>query len=521
MLDALHEAAPRLVVLLVLSPAIGAAIAAFVGRGNREAARHAAIVNSGLTATISLILAVAFHTADHDPQAIQPTFVAAIPWLHIERGPLTDAATGLPHGALRGVLSFGVDRLSIGPLTWLPWLLVAALIGLKLPATAPTRQFSLLLWLESGLLATFAAQDAITFCLVLALAILVAWGLIAGCGEAERRQIAGGFARVQASALMWSGLGLAGLGISAAWCRQEFFTQIPPIDLRWPILVGLLPDVVRQSVSALRVWDGAESLLFLMTLLGLILRGPFAPLHTSVTLAVRSAPPLTGLLLIAAWPIVTGSLWLRIVVPVFPLSLLATSGWLTLWAAATVLAGGIACWRTTSPQVFAARWTFALQGLAWMALIASGPEGQRAGWLLLQAAGLGGALWLCLAEGISQRAERGAFRRWPRWTLLALAALTPLVALPAVTFGPHDVQTTGLLLLEHPLAFAIGATGWFATSWAALRRLWRLCRQADPTIPWETSASADLTASETIPWLTCAAAVIVAVGWPVLWRGWP
>ena len=102
--------------------------------------------------------------------------------------------------------------------------------------------------------------------------------------------------------------------------------------------IGPNPHVVFPRTHVLIAQDGAEPLLYLMTLLGLVLRGPFAPLHTSVTMAVRSAPPLMGLPLIAAWPVVTGYLWLRIVVPVFPLSLAATSGWLTLWAAATVLA---------------------------------------------------------------------------------------------------------------------------------------------------------------------------------------
>jgi NADH:ubiquinone oxidoreductase subunit 4 (subunit M) len=522
LLDVLHDAAPRLVVLLVLSPALGAWLTAWAGRHGMPAARHAALVNSGLTAALGLLVAIAFHTLPSGPNLPPPAFSATIPWFQLAPRPaVSPTVTEPPPPAMSVALSFGVDRLNVGPLTWLPWLMLGALFTIE----SPPRMLPVLwLLLETTLLATFAAADAVTFGLSLGLTTATAWGLIGGWGEADRRRVAGGFARVQLSALVWWTLSLFGMAVSAAWCRQEYFTHLPAIDFRWPTLTRLLPDVVQQSAAALWIWDTATPLLFTLAVLGTVLRGPFVPLHTPLLAAVRSSLPATAVVLLATWPVLTCYPWMSCFGPSFAHSISAASPWMTLWASATVLSSAVLGWRTPDLRTFAVMWTLSLQALAWLAILATGPTGQTAGWRLMQAAALGGAAWMLFAEGATRRQPTGTLRRWPRWTTAMLLLLGPLVLLPALAFGPGDPQTTGVLLLIYPVAAAGGALGWFLMSWAALRRLLRLLRSTTTT-PTETETP-DLTWPEMCLLAILAAGLLTAACGPELlspepWRGQP
>ncbi|HUQ68157.1 MAG TPA: hypothetical protein VM165_01465 [Planctomycetaceae bacterium] len=550
-MNALQEAGPRLVVLLVSSPLIGAAIVALLGRARPEAARQAALANGLLTVLFGGLLTVVFATAvEHSPSAQS----VLVPWFTVAHSTPGDGS----RPTMICVLSFGVDALNLGPLTWIPWLAGGAIgmksredTGRQSPASgtragASTGKLVVWLLIEAGLLAVFAAQDAVTF----AFAGMVTLGLIGlnlgWWGDSDRRAAAGRFLRGQFAAQLLWWLGLVGMAVAAAWSRQELLARIPPVDFRWITLSRGLPQVVYQSMAGFQYWSAASPLLFAVLLTGAVLRTPWAPFHHGMQTWLNAVPTSSALLLIGAWPLVAGYGWLRFIAPAFGEDLAALDGLLTWWTAISAILCSRLCWTATEPRQFATAWCLSLQSLGWLGLVDGTPAGLTAGWLMLQAAGWSAAGWLLLGERAGdasfpcatavsavQSSQHGrALARltqpWhtsipasvnprrPRAALTALLCLSPLVAIPVVGGGPESASPVEVLLLHHLWPTGLAIVGWFVTGWAAMRRIAHLAFGKSPM-----RAGSDLAWRDGLWLLPLAVCQIVVVAHPALWWGQP
>lgn len=315
----LYATGPQWVVLLVTSPLIGAAIVAALGNARLETARQAARANGWLTTALGLVLATVFATRPSTEQDIS----AVLPWFAIEH----------PDGRLilACVLSLGVDALNLGPLTWIPWLAVAA-IGRN---AGSTTQIIVGLLLQFALLTAFAAYDAVTFLSAGMMAIGLMGLHLGWWGRGERRTAAARYWRGQFSAQVLWIVGLVGMAVAAAWSRQELVARIPPIDFRWITLARGLPQVVMQSQAGFQYWQAVSSLLFAVLLTGLLIRGPWPPFHRGLRAVLEITPATSAPLLITAWPLVGGYAWLRFVVPAFGDDLAAIDAGLA-WCTSTL-----------------------------------------------------------------------------------------------------------------------------------------------------------------------------------------
>jgi len=520
-LNALREAGPRLVVLLVCSPLIGAAIVAALGRGRPETARQAALANSLLTVLLSGLVAVAFAMVAESPSDTSAAFSALVPWFAVEHPTAGDGS----RLALVCVLSFGVDALNLGPLTWVPWLACGALALMSSQEATGTRSRAsgtqggvstaeLIVWLlvECGLLAVFAAQDAVTFVFA-GMMTLGLIGLSLGWwGGGDRRATAGRFLRGQFAAQLLWWLGLVGMAVAAAWSRQELLARIPPVDFRWITLSRGLPQVVYQSMAGFQYWSAASPLLFAVLLTGAALRTPWAPFHHGMQTWLNAVPTTFALLLIGAWPLVAGYGWLRFIAPAFGDDLAALGGGLTWWTALSAILCSRLCWTATEPRQFATAWCLSLQSLGWLGLVDGSPAGLTAGWLMLQAAGWSAAGWLLLGE----RADDAGPQRRPRAAFAAMLCLLPLVAIPVVGGGPESASPVEVLLLHHLWPTGLAIVAWFVTGWAAMRRIAHLAFGTSAK-----GAGGDLTLRDGLWLLPLGVCLIVVVVHPALWWGQP
>lgn len=469
-MDFLAANAARLVLLLVISPIIGAALAWLFARRDGRALLQQARVNATLTALIASLLALVdvSNGGTHLLQAVWARWAAPV------------AAQSLPW-SVELVFSVGLDRWNAPLLIAIPWLMVAVLLTMRQEdADRPGFCISLFI-LEACCLLTFAAYDAVTFCLAAEAGLWCLWWLIGNFGGQQRRPVAESlFRRLHAGQLFWT-LGLAALGIAAVWVQQEIRSDARTIRLDWHTLIEQLPRLTSLYVGSFQYWTSASGWLLTMLTIGSCLRAGLVPVHHAWLRAMRETPAAAALLTLGAGGATAGYGFARFVAP-----LLAGETWLATsvqsLAALTMLWCAMRALASLEMRIVVTNWWLSAGGLFWIGM-ASGVESvQLASWYGLVAVGLSAAGWLLVVQAVEQRFETSNL-----WKVGGIAPLLPRLTgaacvIAVTSFGLVPVTRAFSLEWTWLAVFTESGEWWWLTvaaslllAWASLWNLQLLC----------------------------------------------
>jgi NADH-quinone oxidoreductase subunit M len=291
-----------ILLLLLAVPALGALLVAFLPD---RAARCAAVAVSAVTFGLSLGPLTGRHQAHHLVDPRRSVDFAWIPGLNVR-------------------FQLGVDGIS-WPLVVLTTLLVllCALYSLKnvpAPGRAPT-MLALLLVLETGVLGTFLALDAVLFFVFFEVTLAPMFALIAIWGGPRRRHAARKFL---------------------------LYTLFGSVLL----LVGILLITVRSGTASIAelsarggsgLSHGTQLAAFALLLVAFAVKSPLWPLHTWLPDAHTEAPTV-GSVLLAGVLLKMGTYGLiRLGLPVLPEGARAFAPLIGVLAVAAIIAGSLIC----------------------------------------------------------------------------------------------------------------------------------------------------------------------------------
>nr|WP_155073697.1 NADH-quinone oxidoreductase subunit M [Streptomyces taklimakanensis] len=505
---------------VVLVPLLGAVAALLPappglrGTGPEQAVLRHGVTVTGAVLAAALLLAAAF---DHDrPGTTQAeTDVSWIPALDVR-------------------LHFGVDGVSL-PLVVLTALLcfLCALYGCRRMPEGPRPQafVALLLLLEAGTLATFAALDLMVFFLAFETVLIPMYFLIARWGGEGREAAARKFVLYTLLGSVVMLLGLLLLGLSAPGG--------PTFDMT------VLAENHGRGVA-----HATQLLAALAVGIGLAVKTPMWPLHSWLPDAHTTAPTV-GSVLLAGVLLKMGTYgFVRIVLPMAPGGIHTLAPYLAAFATTGIVYGSLAC-------LFLARRG---NGGDLKRLVAYSSVGHMGFVLLgiatLTRAGVNGALFANVAHGLitgllfflvgavkertgttdldrlasDERGGAALYGRAPRLGgLLAFAAVASL-GLPGLAgfwgellallgaYHPAD----GLSRPAYLVFMAFGALGTLLTAAYLLVVVRRVC-MGEPPSPGAASAPGtalpDVHAHEFAAWTPLVVLTVLAGLWPALLLG--
>lgn len=273
-----------LLTVLLLIPAIGGAVVPFVRPG--RAARATAIGIAVATAVVSVLILIPFHRQQGAAYDYAPAGTVQ----------MLRQAEFLP--ALHAGYRVAIDGLSV------PFVLLTTVLGVVSCAASrrdldrPRLQLTLLLWLEATTLGVFLSFDLLLLWCFLALSLIPCSGLL-WLSSGDRR------ARVTIAFLWPMLVGLACLLVAALGERLASAH----------CYAGGTLDLVR--LAACRT-GGAERTLFVLALIGFLVRLPAFPFHAWLGIAVTESSPAIAAVIGSLVPLTGGYGLFRVVLPLFP-----------------------------------------------------------------------------------------------------------------------------------------------------------------------------------------------------------
>lgn len=516
---------------LVLSPGVGAGVAVMLRRQPADVLRAAVLANLLCTAVLGTALAAMASASTPQARVVAGWTTWTVPRSTLDR---SDNVPKRESPWLEVVVSLGRDHWNAAALLWIPWLALSALLVVDAPVERPALFYGLFCAWEACLLGCFAAYDALTFLSFDAAALWLGCALTGGWGQAHRRAAAGKFWRHQfAGQCAWF-VGLAGLGVVAAWCHFYVSPRLPALSWTWPTLTEQLSRVVRSSWEIAAYFESASAVLLVVLAFGALLRSPVVPLHSWWPVLATEAPSPVAVLTASAWCPLGMYAWLRFVAPVFSDSIALHAGQLAFAGEVTAVLAGLLALAQTDLRRYAAYAALCLQGVAWTCASASTETGNAAALSLSQAAGLGAAAWLLSIALLERRyhtreldAFGGLAMRLPRFAVALAAMLVCVNGFPAPFRAGIDLSV-GWTLAEHrPWGLVAAVAGWLAVGWGGVWALQRLLfgPVREPTsqdsLFGDASGIVPLRPREVqdLSWTECAAFAPL-VGW-CLWFGMP
>ena len=429
---------------LLLLPACGALAIAALPLRRAAWMRAMALLASGMT--LALALVVAYNFAPDRP-GIQ--FAQATPW----------------NPRLGTSFSLGIDGIS------LPMVLLAALLGL-VAVIASTRvrtnarlYYSLLLLLESALLGVFLARDWSLFYVFWELTLIPLFFLIDRLGGEQRHRAALNFF-------------LYTLGGSVF--------MLVALLLLYDAAPGHSFDMADIAAGAHGLPQGTQLLIFAGLLIGFGVKMPVFPLHGWLPLAHGEAPGPVSILLSGVL-LKMGAYGLLRTAETLPAALTAAQPLLAALAFASLLYGSILAWRQTDLKTMIAYGSIAHMGVVLLGLATLNLAGLTGASLQMLAHGLVAALLFLVVSALYERTHqrslgsyRGLRQHSPRAAVLLALGFLAAVGLPGSAgfiaelhilvggFGRWQgtmlLFSTGVLISA---AYALRATGHLCFSPAA------------------------------------------------------
>lgn len=459
------NAVPQLVLLLVVSPWIGVTLLLARWRRRRETPLwRFALGNTLVTAFVGTgLLMIALSRSGHDSASSEP--LASQAWTVLIRGAPAESPPQLPPWTLSLVLSVGWDELNAGPLLWIPWLFVAALLSIPKGANASSGVLIGLLAAEGCLLLQFAAQDAWTFWGAGEAALLVVWGLVGNWGDTHRRTAAQTlFTWQHTGHLLWM-LGLMGLAIIGVWMQWEARGERALIRFSWEHLAPYLTELMTHDLHREAYWQQTAWMVMTALLAGTVLRAGLVPAHHAWTAPLEHAAPPLSALLLGTCGLIGGYGFLRFVAPLVEPDSAAAEG-LMLFGGVSALLGGFLTCAAADLRRCAAAWWIAVSGSLWIGLGSGLPDRYESAWAALQAAVGTGVVQFFVLQAIERRSSsdpssiiHGLQRRYPRLAVGSLAVTLISLCLLPLAWGA-----------DFTLGW-IASAGWMLASWGLLWRL--------------------------------------------------
>jgi NADH-quinone oxidoreductase subunit M len=350
--------APTLLIILLATPMVAAAIVGLLGPGKPGLVRRVSLIATLLAFAISVILAAFFSSMGRTNfQTFQPEFVPG--------------ATGDPHQTSWAILSLGsgviqfylgIDGLNIWLIVLTTLLLIASVLVSWKAVTDRVNEFhAWLLVLEAGLLGVFLSFDVIIFYVFFELTLVPLFFLIGIWGGPERQYAARKFFVYTLGGSLITLLGVLGIVLTLYLYPVPGSDQAPRLTFSIPELVESvrkmnteLPRVVETDRKALReasdalarapeanrvesqhrrdtartrldesqrrldFWYNVQLYVFAAMMVGFAIKVPLVPVHTWLPLAHVEAPT-AGSVLLAGVLLKLGSYgFLRLCVPLAP-----------------------------------------------------------------------------------------------------------------------------------------------------------------------------------------------------------
>lgn len=450
---------PLLSCLIVL-PLAGAALIALLGRS--AVAQPIAIAVGIAQLLLAVLLMTSFRS---DTAALQ--FVERIGFYHL-----------------------GVDGLSVlfVPLTALLGLL--ALVAAR-PQGSPESAggyLAALLAFQACMMGAFVAANSLLFVVFFAAEVIPSWYLIARYGSGRERLSAANqylFVMLLASAAVAGGLALAGGGSFAALAAQ-------PLDA------------------------GAQTLPFLLMLLGLGIKAPLFPLHAWMPRVLEQGP-MVGMSIFLVGVKLGGYGMLRLLLPVTPD---AATEWLPLasgLAVCSIVYGALLAFVQTDLRRMLAFASISHIGVIMLGLFALNTAGMQGALLQMASLGLTGAGLFLLAGFIEARvgnhvSAAGGLGQSAPWLATAFLIIGLAgVGMPGTSgFNGEHLVMMGALEVHWLMALAVGLGTVLGAAYF-LRYYQRAFMRDLPEDAPPGSAVTDLNARERL--------ITLAVGAVVIWIG--
>ncbi|MEV6343321.1 NADH-quinone oxidoreductase subunit M [Actinoplanes sp. NPDC051851] len=388
-----------LLLLLVVLPAVGAAVVALFPATRDRQARILATVVAGGTFAISLLLPL-FPSSDRGWFAYTPLSSSPqLPWIDLD-------LPWVPDLGLRFHLA--VDGISY-PLVVLTGLLTVLCCAYTIRGSGRALS-ALLLVLEVGVLGTFLAFDLILFFVFFEVVLLPMYAVIAGWGGPDRR---------------------------AAARKFVLYTLAGSVLL----LLGVLLVVTRAGTGDLIALAGGGTLTrttqcvaFALLAVAFAIKAPLWPLHTWLPDAHTEAPTV-GSVILAGVLLKMGTYGLiRVAVGVLPQGAAWASPVLGALAAIAILAGSLICLRQHDLKRLIAYSSVGHMGFVLLGIATLTATGIQAALLGNVAHGLITGLLFFLAGAIKDRAGTGSLEQLSglRETAPRLAGLFAFAAIASL-----------------------------------------------------------------------------------------
>ncbi|HKA67513.1 MAG TPA: NADH-quinone oxidoreductase subunit M [Actinomycetes bacterium] len=481
--------------LLLAIPLVGSG-ALFIARGpaGERAARRLAVIASGATLAIAVLMAAGFDYGT----AARTQFELNAAWA--------------PSVGLR--FHLGVDGISL-PLVVLTGLLsfLCALYSVKIvPAAGRVRaMLALLLLLEVGMLGSFVALDLVLFFVFFETVLVPMYFLIADWGDPETRRAAA--YKFILYTLLGSAIMLLGLLI--------IYVQTGTLDM-----------VALAAAGGDGISHGAQVLAFLALLIGFGVKAPMWPLHTWLPDAHTAAPTI-GSVLLAGVLLKMGTYGLvRIAVPMVPEGAHEFAPLLGALAVVGILYGSLICLVQRDLKRLIAYSSVGHMGFVLLGIATLTPVGVNGALFANIGHGLITGLLFFLAGAIKDRHHSadmtvlggGLYQRTPRLgALLAFAAVASL-GLPGLagfwgellalfgSFDPAGELSRSLFLVLMVLA----GLGTLLTAAYLLVMLRRVAMGVSPPRWRDPVLLGDVSAIEWASWTPLVVLIVAAGLWPRL-----
>jgi NADH-quinone oxidoreductase subunit M len=433
---------PGLHLLLVLvTPLVGAAVAWVLGSRGREAVRQSAAVTALLTLVAAGWLVVRY-LASPEAAAGQPYAVVTFPWL--------------VDGMFDVRLSLGLDGLSI----WLFGLsallsLTAVLVSWEAIQERPVGFYVLLLVLEAAMLGVFAARDVILFYVFFEFTLVPLFFLIGIWGHDERRKAAVKFFLYT---LAGSVLAFLGLLTIVLWNASHTGTVTFDIDA---LTAGLAAHPLPMNAQG----GWLQMIVFIALFAGFAIKVPIVPFHTWLPLAHVEAPTggsvdLAGILLKLG---IYG--FLRFSLPMLPDAAAAAAPWIFGLGVAGIIYGALVALVQTDLKRLIAYSSVSHMGYCVMGLFALEPVAVEGATLQLVNHGLSSAGLFALVGMIYDRYHTRNIA-----SLGGIAAKAPWLAALFMLFTFSSIGLPGLNGFVGEFMILAGS---FQRAWAGVSPAWQ------------------------------------------------
>ncbi len=390
-----------LLTLLIGIPVLGALICFMMPRSNASGIRMVALVTGIINLILAFILLIGFRSGESGLQ-----FVHRADWI---------PSLGIQYYV-------GVDGISL-------WMIVLAafLTPIAIGASWPwmeerAREYGgFLLLLEAGVIGAFAAADLVLFFGFWEVMLIPMYLLIGICGGDRRL-----YASIKFFIFTAVGSLLMLVGIIMLYSNAN---SVNPGKATFAIA-----DLIRTPMPA-----GMQTIVFLAFALAFAIKVPIFPLHTWLPDAYSQAPITT--LVLGTMLVKVGAYgFIRYCIPLFPGSMAANSGWITLLAVIGILYGALCAIAQRDLVRLLAYSSISHLGFIVLGIFALNTQGVLGGVYQMVSHGLTAGALFIIASMLLQRTGSldipsmgGLAKRYPLITAFFLFSMFASVGVPGLS----------------------------------------------------------------------------------------